>query len=184
MAKKSKKLKTIITPWGTAVYPCLHKLDTDGKFATNKFKVDIEPSDSSDFDRFKSELAELTRYLDLDEDSTTPIKTLKDGLEVIRLRSSERPMAFDTRNRPIHTDPDDPKHPCVAVGGGSIIRANAMIYPYDEGYTLIITQYQIKELVPFGERGSAFDESDGYEVENEDHAETNGFGVSSGTLDI
>lgn len=179
MAKASKAIQ-IKTPFGVAVYPSLHKLDTEGQYPTNKYKTDLLLS-KEDFAKFKAEFKEKIKGEKFKTKTPKmPFKTDKDGNELVRFKSKYMPLGFDIRNKQFPTD-----NP-VDVGGGSTIRVMATIFNYDDGISLQINQYQVKELKQWN-RESAFDaEDDGYEHEGDSggFGEDSDEGTSGDELDI
>jgi hypothetical protein len=148
-------------PLGTAVYPSLHKLDTEGKFPTNKYKTDILLS-PEDLAKFKADFKEKTKGLGLTKASKLPFKVNKDGDTLVRLKSKFMPVGFDAKNKKLPEGTE--------VGGGSEIRCLANIFQYDEGVTLQVLQYQVKTLKTWSAQ-SAFDvDDDGYTHEGTESA--------------
>lgn len=201
MAKKSgdkKKAIPFLTPWFTARYPKISKPDTEGKYADGKFKTDgVLDDDAYEVTEAALKKAAAQFYPDMDVDEVQlPLKEFYANKEAKEkgevegrgfiLKSKYRPAVFDAKKKKL---PEG-----VSIGGGSIIRVAAAIWPWTStekvkvkdpktgkmvvetqesfGVGLRLGDVQVKELVQFqgSGDGSAFDEvDDGFEYEGSDN---------------
>lgn len=153
---KAKQI-TIEVPLGTAVYPHLHKPDTEGKYATGKYdtQIELEPVDLA---RFKKALAEKTKGMP-GAKGKLPFKKNKEGTELIVTKSKFMPIGFDSHNNRLPEGTE--------VGGGSKIRVLCGIFDYDDGIALQLLQYQVKELKTYSLKSAFAVDDDGYTHEAE-----------------
>jgi hypothetical protein len=176
-----------VTPWFKARYPKISTPDTKGKYADGKFKTDGVLDDTSYAVVEKAlDAAAKTFWPDADVVST-PLRTFYNNAEDKKakknadgrgftLKSKYRPAVFDSKKKAL---PEG-----VQIGGGSIIRVAAAIFPWkkDErvkvkgadgkvtveesvsyGVSLYLNDVQVRKLVEFQAQGdgSAFDEDEG-----------------------
>lgn len=193
-----------VTPWFTARYPKISKPDTQGKYADNKFKTDGFLEDA-EYEAVEEKLKEAAAKLWPDvplEDVNLPLKEFFKNKEDkakgeaegrgLVLKSKYRPAVFDAKKKKL---PDN-----VEVGGGSVIRVDALIFPYSKtekvktkdakgkvtveevtayGLGLRLRDIQVKELHANSGAGTGegFDEEEGftYDGEGDDNEGGKGF---------
>jgi len=187
MAKKDSI--PFLTPFFKARYPKITKPDTDGKFADGKFKTDGF-LDDAEYEVVEATLKEAAKKLWPDQDEVSlPMKEFftyadkekKTGKKVegrgFVLKSKYKPACFDAKKKKL---PEG-----VTIGGGSVIRVAAAIFPWDKtteafevdpktkkktktqvteyGLGLRLGDVQVRTLVAGGSQGTgdAFEEDEG-----------------------
>lgn len=169
-----------MTPWGTASYPHLLKADTFKN--QTKFKTGVVVTNQADIGMFKDRFKELIaderfKFAKNSDRKGIPGMPFEDTDAGFLIKSSSKfkPAGFDSRNNPL---PDG-----VNVGGGSTIRFLAQLFNYDEGISLQILSYQVRDLKEWGGASQFEPVDDGYTVD--DMQDTSGPYASSGAdLDI
>ena len=126
------------SPMGTARYPHISSPDSTGKFADNKFKVQIVVP-KAEAEPFVQHLNKLAKELDV---STLPYKVDKDdpSMIVFTAKSKFKPLIFDAKNNEV-------KRVNLKIGSGSKLRVSGIVFPYDTGVSLQMNQVQVIELV-------------------------------------
>jgi hypothetical protein len=100
-----------------------------------------------------------------------PFKEDEEGNTILSFKSKKPPKLFNSKGQPIKNTED------LKIGGGSVVKVNASINPYDKGINTGVALYlnavQIIELVEFGNKSMFDDEGDGFSaVDDEDEAPT------------
>jgi hypothetical protein len=172
-------------PKGVAVFPALNRPDT--KFdELGQYKADVKMS-AKDAAPFVAEIQKVAKdhmgkalpkaknscfESVLDEDGEETGEVLFKVRVKNKLRKSDgkvwdrRPLIIDAKKKDMPVD--------VAIWGGSVIRVQLEVYPWNtgakKGISLQPIMVQVIDLKTGGGRGdsSAFDEEDGYEAEDED----------------
>ena len=173
----ARKYVTYITPPGTAVWPKLDKPDVyQPKKGDPKIRYTCNMSfDEAVMERVKADIWNLIQehQMDIGENKNSPFKTDKKGNETLFAFTGKdhKPLIVDSRNKKL---PDS-----VVVGGGSTIRLDITINPFDGfggGVNFYINAVQVLNLVEKGAFGEArFEQAEGgfqYE-ESEDKQEGN-----------
>jgi len=178
------KKERFITPVGTLVWPKLNEVDVyqpmkNGKpsgapkirFIT-RFKID-DPKAHAKVEAFLEEkMKELCA--DCDSPRLSCFKIDKKTKEItLEATSGEkyRPPVFDAKNKKLS--------PEIVIGGGTKAKLDLTINGYDGfggGINLYINAVQVLDLVEGGQRGSQFEEADGYEAEEGRTEEQSTFG--------
>ncbi|MBT1154447.1 hypothetical protein J1C56_02460 [Aminobacter anthyllidis] len=185
------KSELITLPKGEAVYPALSRPDTKfndlGTYKANvRLKVDEALPTIKKIQTIAK--AHLGKAMPAKDNKVWKYETDEDGNETgfvvftIKVNNKlskktgkvwdRRPLVIDGKKKEIPAD--------VNVWGGSVIRVQVEVYPYNlpnKGINLQPTIVQVIELVTGGGKGdtSAFDEEDGYEGEEGSDADTSGF---------
>lgn len=167
-----KKGIRFVTPIGVAVYPKISRPDTTGKYADGKFKTDVDFGEHTE-----ALIAKMTKAAEeWDVPLNLPVrdemkkdengKKQPTGRKLIKFKSKFRPAVFDAKKKEL---PDD-----VVIGGGTELRIDATLFPYDEGkggVSLRLGPIQVVKLMQ-GDSAANFDELDGYEIDgDEDRSE-------------
>jgi Protein of unknown function (DUF2815) len=168
----SKKTPTVsfVTPFGTLRYPKVSEPDTRGEYADGKFKTDIVFSDA-DYAIVEKAIKAAAKELMPDAKSLKlPLYTEWEEGKGIRLKSGYRPAVFDTKNVKLAET--------VLIGGGTVARIAAVIFPYtkgaNKGISIRLGKVQVKELVEYkgGADSSPFDTvEDGFSAEGSEAAD-------------
>lgn len=160
MAKKT----ILVTPVGIAKFP--HIATPDNYKGQEKYKTGLIVT-KEEADAFKAKVLEFAKG-----NPTVTSKKPKTGVSaevdkddnptgnwVINAKSSYQPAVFDSKNQRLPAD--------TKIGGGSKLRLQVELFPYDEGVSLRLKQVQVIELHTYGDGAtSGFDEvEDGYEAE-------------------
>jgi hypothetical protein len=177
---------------GVAVYPALNRPDT--KFdELGQYKADVKLS-AEDAAPFISKIQAVAKehmgkVMPKAKNSCFEMVLNDDGEETgevlfkvrvkNKLRKSDgklwdrRPLVIDAKKKDLPVD--------VAIWGGSVIRVQLEVYPWNtgakKGISLQPIMVQVIDLVTGGGRGdaAAFDEEDGYEADEETVANTSAF---------
>lgn len=146
MAKKIP----FVTPLGVARYPHITTPDATGKYADNKFKVQVLIP-KKDAEPFVQQLKKVAKELDVDK---LPFKEDKDdpSMLVFMAKSKFKPLVFDAKRNEV-------KKVDLRVGAGSKLRVGGIVFPYDKGLSLQMKQVQIIDLVDGA--NAMFDEMEG-----------------------
>jgi hypothetical protein len=131
MAQKQPKVR-IVTPVGTAAYAYINKADTEGQYATNKFKLTVVLDGDTDMSAIKTKIVDfvLAVYPEADpEEIKLPFQNKPDHkVEEFRDKilfaatSKHKPLAVDTKRQKL------PKG--VTVFSGDEVRAVGTLYAY------------------------------------------------------
>jgi hypothetical protein len=164
MSKIGKTLR-FVTPVGVAVYPKISSPDTQGKYADNKFKTDVDFGDHTDALIKKFEEAATAWGVPVN----LPVVDQKDkdkkptGKKLVRFKSKYRPAVFDAKKNELPKD--------TVIGAGTELRIDATLFPYTEGkggVSLRLGPIQVASLVEGGDGSANFDEMEGYEYTAEE----------------
>lgn len=156
MAKRTY-IKFTLGP-GTARFPYLHKPDTEGKFASNKYKVTLllDPADEEQIailHKAVQKAAEAEWPNGTPEGANMPIKEV-DGFVAVEAKTIEAPGLFDARGRKLANG--------VFINGGDLVRIKASAAAYvgaKEGVTVYLNGVQLIEKRAGGE--DSFESFDG-----------------------
>jgi hypothetical protein len=163
------RLEKITSPKGVAMYPWLTRPDTKWS-PEGVYKISVSvPSDSKEVQEFCDKVREKFT----DEFGTKkiakaifPFKEDEEGNTIITFKSKKAPRLFNSKGQPVKNTED------LKIGGGSIVKVNASINPYDKGINTGVALYlnavQIIELVEFGSKSLFGDEGEGFAGEDED----------------
>ena len=179
---KNKRV-TYITPAGEAVWPKLDKVDvfTPKKGAPKiRYTLNIKWDDKT-LAKVQKDIDALIKEhkMDVGDNENSPFKTDKEGGVTLFAFSGKdkKPPVFDAKNRRL---PDS-----VIVGGGSKIRADLTLNPYDGfggGMSFYINAVQVLELVE-KQYGPKFEEvEDGFEYEGSEDAPAESFGSDKASI--
>jgi preprotein translocase subunit SecD len=136
MAKEKAKKVLVVTPPGTAAYAFIHKKDTEGQYATKKFKVTIVADGDADVSEMRSKSIEAFRakfpnVKIKDDEIKMPFKSGDDhkneefrGKILIDTKSEYKPDVRDTKRQPLKKG--------VQVRSGDVIRAVVNLFPYEQ----------------------------------------------------
>lgn len=170
MAKKIP----FISPLGVARYPHITTPDSTGRFADNKYKVQVLIS-KKEAEPFVQQLKAIAKELKVNK---LPFKEDKEdpSMLVFVAKSKFKPLIFDAKRNEV-------KKVDLRVGAGSKLRMGGIVYPYDTGLSLQLKQVQILDLVDgsnamFDEVEGSFDASEFDDSDNNhDAAESNGLDI-------
>lgn len=159
MAKKIP----FVSPVGVARYPHITTPDSTGKYADNKFKVQVLIP-KKDAEPLVANLKKLAKELGV---SKMPFKEDKDdpSMLVFVAKSKFKPLVFDAKRNEV-------KKVDLRVGAGSKLRVGGVVFPYDTGLSLQMKQVQIIDLVDGA--NAMFDEMEGSFDANEFDDSDNG----------
>jgi hypothetical protein len=124
---------------GVAKYPYLHKADTQGDYATGKFKVRLR-LDPEDVDQINILKAACTKAAQAEwgdnvpATAKNPIKVdAEDGMIEIEAKSQKQPGLYDSQGNPLAED--------VYINAGDLIRIRAAAASYVSGANVGVTVY-------------------------------------------
>lgn len=155
-------------------YPKLNEPDTRGKFADNKFKTDVVPTDPEALKRFKAWATKVAQEKgeDVEGGIKLPIKKDKKDKEAapfITLKTKRRPIIVDAKRNTIPVAPTDKNGKPIAhvrIRGGSLARVAGQLSNYEGGLYLMLDAVQIIELAGGSQGADAFAAVEGgYEAE-------------------
>lgn len=134
MAKKVP----FVSPLGVARYPHITTPDSTGKYADNKYKVQVLIP-KKEAEPLVQQLKALAKELKVDK---LPFKEDKDdpSMLVFMAKSKFKPLIFDAKRNEV-------KKVDLRVGAGSKLRVGGIVFPYDTGLSLQMKQVQIVDLV-------------------------------------
>jgi hypothetical protein len=162
------RLERITSPKGIAMYPWLTRQDTKWS-PDGVYKISLSvPSDDKEVQEFCDKVRE--KFTDEFGNKKIakaifPFKEDEEGNTIITFKSKNLPRLFNSKGQPIKNTDD------LKIGGGSIVKVNASINPYDKGINTGVALYlnavQIIELVEFGNKSLFGDEGEGFAVEDD-----------------
>jgi len=162
------RLERITSPKGIAMYPWLTRPDTKWS-PDGVYKISLSvPSDDKEVQEFCDKVRE--KFTDEFGNKKIakaifPFKEDEEGNTIITFKSKNLPRLFNSKGQPIKNTDD------LKIGGGSIVKVNASINPYDKGINTGVALYlnavQIIELVEFGNKSLFGDEGEGFAVEDD-----------------
>lgn len=190
---KDNKLKTIVTPKGTAMYPCLRTTETYMGTDTGKYSVQIKLSEEDTkelMDTLEKEWEAASTSPDFKDKKfkrgTVPnlsYREDKDGDIIFKAKTNATFKSktgevftktipiFDAKGKPIKGD----------IGHGSIIKLAVSLAPYavsatNYGIAMYLNGVQVITMKHRGEYGAdasslGFGAEEGYSVEDEEAAE-------------
>ncbi len=170
-----------VTPKALAGYAKnLYELDTKGKYATNKYKLEVRlPKGDDDVEKFRKMV--LKAHKDAGNNEYKPVK---DGDVIAKETDNDKRaafakdhwvMTFKTAQKPAVVDSKKKKLPKgVEIMGGDTIKVSFNMSPYDMsggGISLQLNGVMLLEKAG-GRGGSAdeFEEEDGFVAEDDDDA--------------
>lgn len=163
------RLEKITSPKGVAMYPWLTRPDTKWD-VEGVYKISVSvPSDNKEVQEFCDKVRE--KFVDEFGNKKIakaifPFKEDDEGNTIIQFKSKKQPRLFNSKGQPIKNTED------LKIGGGSIVKVNASINPYDKGINTGVSLYlnavQIIELVEFGNKSLFDDEGEGFASEESD----------------
>ena len=194
------KNETVVTPKGTAIFPTLNepdkKFNPEGTYKVTlrlteeeaapliakltKIHSEAQAVELKKLGKKNIKLAPMPWADATNYDKETETKVPVDGFvdfkfslkAVVKTKAGksweQRPALFDAKLNPIPVDSDK-------VGGGSVIRVNAEVYPWFSaslgfGISLRCRSVQVLELKTYGSKDATsfgFSAEDGYETEGE-----------------
>lgn len=157
----AEKLERVTTPKGVAMYPWLTKPDTKWS-VEGVYKLSLSVAND---DKEALELCDKIRDAYTDEygnkkmaKAIMPFKDDGEGNIVFSFKSKKKPNIYNAKGNPVKNTED------LKIGGGSVVKVNASINPYDKGINTGVALYlnavQVIELVEFKSK-SAFGEEEG-----------------------
>ena len=171
-----------ITPNGIAGYSKnLYELDTDGKFASNKYKFEVRfPKGDDTFDAFKTKMLKLHK-----EAGNNQYPPVKDGDKAAKETDNEKRaafckghwlMTFKSDYEPALVDTQKNKLPKkVVIMGGDIVKVSFNPKAYDMlggGISNQLNAVMLIEKVAGGKGADEFEkEDDGFVAEGSDDAQ-------------
>ena len=190
---KDNKLKTIVTPKGTAMYPCLRTTETYMGTDTGKYSVQIKLSEEDTkelMDTLEKEWEAASTSPDFKDKKfkrgTVPnlsYREDKDGDIIFKAKTN---ATFKSKTGEVFTKTipifDSKGHPIKGdIGHGSIIKLAVSLAPYavsatNYGIAMYLNGVQVITMKHRGEYGAdasslGFGAEEGYSVEEEEAAE-------------
>lgn len=161
-----------VTPKALAGYSKnLYELDTEGKFASNKYKFEIRmPKGDDEVEAFRKKC--LKAHKDAGNNQYPPIK---DGDEIAKKTDNEKRaafakghwlMSFKSQYEPALVDSQKNKLPkSVVIMGGDVVRVSFTMKPYDMqggGVSNQLNAVMLIEKVAGGKGADEFEAEDGF----------------------
>jgi hypothetical protein len=169
MNMATDRLERATTPKGVAMYPWLTKPDTKWS-VEGVYKMSLSVAND---DKEALALCDKIRDLYTDEfgnkkmaKAIMPFKDDGEGNIVFSFKSKKKPNLFNAKGNPVKNTED------LKIGGGSIVKVNCSINPYDKGINTGVALYlnavQIIELVEFKSKSAFGDEGGSFTDEGSD----------------
>lgn len=137
MSSKKKRYPKVVAPAGVSGFSHIHKADTEGKYANNKFKIQVR-YDEAEVDLSKIEAAchatAKEEWGKVPADLKLPYapsdKKEDDGVVILRASSKFAPGVVDAKRNDLEDG--------VQVYAGDLVKFSATTYPYSKTEDVVV----------------------------------------------